>query len=167
MAAVDKPVVLDADGLNDIADDVDAVFASRPGPTILTPHPGEMGRLIGAGIDEVQSRREEVAEQFASRHNCCVILKGRHSVVADVNSLALNATGNPGMATGGSGDVLTGVVAALWHVMADAWKAARLAAHLHGRAGELAAEHLGEPSLTAQDVLDFLPTAFQEVISRP
>src|SRR5262249_25531346 len=132
-----------------------------PAPRVLTPHPGEFGRLTGLATAAVQANREELARDFAARHGVVVILKGHRSIITDGERVAINTTGNPGLATGGTGDVLTGIVPALACQGLEAYDAARLAAHLHGLAGDLAAQELGQVSLIATDLIRFLPPAFQ------
>jgi len=154
------PLVLDADGLNALPPFLDAL-KHRQGPTVLTPHPGEFGRLLGCDAAAVQARRQELAVRFAADHGVVLVLKGRHTIVSDGRRVYLNDTGNPGMATGGTGDVLTGLTTALLGQGLDSFAAARLAVYLHGLAGDLARDALGETSLIATDLLDHLPRAFQ------
>jgi NAD(P)H-hydrate epimerase len=155
-----KPLVLDADGLNAVAGAVEELHDAR-GPRVLTPHPGEMARLCGAGDTAVvQHDRVGVARRFAREHRCVVVLKGHRTVVTDGDRVCVNMTGNPGMATGGTGDVLTGVIAALIGQGLTPLDAAQLGAHVHGLAGDLAADRMGETSLVASDLLDYLPAAF-------
>ncbi len=154
------PLVVDADALNALAERrVD--LARHAGRRLLTPHPGEMARLLGISTGAVQKSRLRRASGLARAAKAVVVLKGAGTVVADGRRSAVNATGNPGMATAGAGDVLTGLVAALWAQGMEAWEAARLGVHLHGLAGDLAAGHLGEHSLIAGDLVDFLPEAFR------
>ena len=165
-----KPLVVDADGLNNL------VYlarwpAARRCPLILTPHPGEFARLTGRSVREIQADREGSAAAAARQWGAAgapeaplaVLLKGAGTVITDGRRLRVNATGNPGMATGGSGDVLTGLVAALLAQGLAVFDAASLAAHLHGRAGDLAAEGLSQAGLIASDLLDFLPRAMKEI----
>ncbi len=154
-----KPLVLDADGLNAIVNNV-ALLKERAGPTVLTPHPGEFARLLGKSV--APEERVEAAGTFAREHGVILVLKGHRTLVTDGVQLYENATGNPGMATGGTGDVLTGIVAALLAQMPTPLHAAMLAVHVHGRAGDLARDSFGEVSLIASDLLDTLPTAFKE-----
>jgi NAD(P)H-hydrate epimerase len=160
---VERPLVLDADGLNALAQS--GTLASQPrrlsAPRVLTPHPAEFARLISASTGDVQARREELAQRFAADHGIVLILKGHRSVITDGRRTAINATGNPGMATGGTGDVLTGIVTGLLCQGLSPYDAARLAAYVHGLAGDLAASELGQTSLIASDLLRFLPAAFQ------
>lgn len=161
---VAKPMVIDADALNAIA----AMGASRAapaGPRVLTPHAGEFARLSGSPLSDPNSateRRDRAAELARSLggEQTVVLLKGAHTVITDGERYAVNATGNPGMATGGTGDVLTGVVTALLAQGLGAFDAARLGAHVHGLAGDLAAAKLGLIALTATDLLDYLPEAW-------
>jgi len=159
LRAVAIPLVLDADGLNALEGRLDALD-DAPAPRILTPHPGEMARLAGCSTAEVQADRAGVATEFAARHGVVLALKGHGTIVTDGAQTFTNDTGNPGMAAGGSGDVLTGVVAGLLAQGLAPFPAACLAVHLHGLAGDLAALLVGELSLTAADILDALPDAF-------
>ncbi len=157
-----KPMVLDADGLNALAEDV-AVLRRAPAPRILTPHPGEMARLAGLSAAEVQQSRKRVALRFARENRAVLVLKGHRSIVTDGRRVFVNPTGNPGMATGGTGDVLTGMIAALIGQRLGPFDAAVLGTYVHGLAGDLAAKQFGEVGLIATDVLEFLPQAFQKL----
>jgi NAD(P)H-hydrate epimerase len=161
LEAEPAPVVLDADGLNLITGRLD-VLARRPGPTILTPHPGEFARLLGREVEPKE--RERTAAAFAQEHKVTIILKGHRSVIADGRRIVFNPSGNPGMATGGSGDVLTGIVAAFAGQKLAPFDAARLAAWVHGRAGDRAAQRLGEAGMIARDLIDDLPGALAEAV---
>lgn len=154
-----SPIVVDADGLNLLADNLE-VLKSRTAPTILTPHPGEFSRLSGLSTEQIAADRVGAASKFAREHDIVLVLKGAGTIVADANRHAINQTGNPGMATGGTGDVLTGLTAALVAQGLAAWEAARLAVHLHGLAGDVAAGRKTEVSLIARDVVEALPDAF-------
>jgi NAD(P)H-hydrate epimerase len=149
-------LVLDADGLNALRGETD-VLRDRAAPLILTPHPGEFARLVRSEVATVQSQREELATSFAAAHKLVLVLKGHATLVTDGQQLYRNTTGNPGMATGGTGDVLTGLIAALLGQGLDAFAAAQLGVHLHGVAGDLAREDRGEVSLIATDLIDYLP----------
>lgn len=157
----DLPVVLDADGLNAVAPFADD-FSGRAEPLVLTPHPGEFSRLLGVPVANVLADRESLAVAFARQFGVILVLKGANTLVTDGARLYRNTTGNPGMATGGSGDVLTGVIAALVAQGLAAFDAAVLGTWVHGRAGDLAAARLGQTALTATDLLDYLPEAFRE-----
>lgn len=156
------PVVVDADGLNNCAHQLEAL-GSRHGPRIITPHPGEFAKLINKSTREVQAQRAELASEFARAHGMVIVLKGHETVVTDGKQLYVNSTGNPGMATGGTGDVLTGLLAALLGQGLDPFAAAQLAVHVHGLAGDLARDKLGALSLTAANVIEHLPYAFQQL----
>ncbi|MEM8960538.1 MAG: NAD(P)H-hydrate dehydratase [Acidobacteriota bacterium] len=160
VARLTVPVVLDADGINAYAGQPETL-RTREAATILTPHPGELGRLLGISTTEVQAARLEVVREAARRTGCVVVLKGTRSLTAiPAGDIWVNSTGNPGMATGGSGDVLTGLIAALLGRGLDATVAAWLGVYLHGRAGDLAAAHTGEDGLAAADLVDMLPRTF-------
>ncbi len=156
------PLVLDADGLNAFGNAA-AVLKDRRGPLAVTPHPGEMARLVGNSAAQVQSRRLETALESARAWNAFVVLKGFRTIVASPDGRAfVNSTGNPGMATGGTGDVLTGILAGLtaWFGASNWATVLGLGVYLHGLAGDLAAERRGEISLVATDVVRALPRAF-------
>ncbi len=156
-----QPMVVDADGLNALARQP-KVLEKAAGPRVLTPHPGEFARLTGRKTIPLDER-ESLAREFAQRTGAVVVLKGHRTVITDGKQLALNTTGNPGMATGGTGDVLTGIITALLCQNLAPYDAARLGAHVHGLAGDLAAAELGEISMIASDLIDYLPTAWQLV----
>jgi NAD(P)H-hydrate epimerase len=159
LAAAPKPAVFDADALN-LAGEA-GFFRSRLSPTILTPHPGEAGRLLGLDAASVNADRGAAARALAARSGAVVVLKGFRTVLADPSGrTALVLSGNPGMASGGTGDVLTGIAGALLARGFSAWDAAAAAAFLHGAAGDLAAETLGEEALVATDVAAALGAAF-------
>jgi ADP-dependent NAD(P)H-hydrate dehydratase len=158
------PVVLDADGLNAVAPFIEGL-TDRAKPLIMTPHPGEFARLLAVPVAEVSANRAKLAVEFAERTRVVLLLKGANSLVTDGKRLYRNTTGNPGMATGGSGDVLTGVIAALVGQGLSAFDAAVLGAWVHGRAGDLAAIRFSQTALTAADIIESLPHAFQELES--
>jgi len=159
---ITRPLVLDADGLNALADDV-GLLKKLSLPIILTPHPGEMGRLARLSPDDVQQDRHRVATEFARKHNVIVVLKGHATLVADYEgSVYVNDTGNPGMASGGCGDVLTGMIAGLLGQRLSRVDAARLGVYLHGLAGDLAASERGEIGLIASDLVDRIPQAIRQ-----
>jgi NAD(P)H-hydrate epimerase len=158
---VDKPMVVDADALFALAERPEARH-KPPAPRVLTPHPGEFARLTGDEPDD--ARRVEVAAKFAQRDatgNTIVVLKGHGTVVTDGTRFSVNQTGNPGMATGGAGDVLTGIITALLCQGLAPFDAARLGAYVHGLAGDLAADVVGQVSLIAADLIDYLPHAIK------
>jgi NAD(P)H-hydrate epimerase len=141
-------------------------FEGDLGGAVLTPHPGEMARLIEKKVDHVTANRVDVASDFAKRRNAYVVLKGHRTVVAAPDgSVYINPTGNPGMATGGTGDILTGMIAGILaqEHLGSFIERLCLAVYLHGLAGDLAAEELGEESLVATDLLRFLPKAWENL----
>jgi ADP-dependent NAD(P)H-hydrate dehydratase len=153
------PLVLDADGINALINQTDSL-KNHAAPIILTPHPGEFARLLGCDVPAVQARRQELAVEFAAKFQVILVLKGHGTIVTDGRQVYRNQTGNPGMATGGTGDVLTGLIAALLGQKLAPFEAAQLGVYLHGLAGDLAQEELGQISLIASDLLSFLPKAF-------
>ncbi len=162
-------IVLDADGLNAFEGRASELVGRRDdqksGVLVITPHPGEMARLAGCTIEEVQRDRQGIARKFAEEHEVIVVLKGDRTLVAKPDGeLWVNTTGNPGMATGGTGDILTGMVAGLLaQNPSHAFEAVTAAVHLHGLAGDVACENVGEHSLVATDLITFLPEAFRRV----
>jgi NAD(P)H-hydrate epimerase len=161
MNEFEQPMVVDADALNALAG---TAFGAR-GPRVLTPHPGEMSRLAKKTIAEIQEDRIGVARSFAQEHGVHLVLKGNQSVIAAPDGRVwINPTGSPALATGGTGDVLTGLIAGLMAQFPERIEAAVLAAvYLHGRAGQLGAAKLGEKSFIAGDIFQFLPEAMREV----
>jgi NAD(P)H-hydrate epimerase len=169
LAQCPRPAILDADGLNAIAPGPRTAGAlgllRRAAPTLVTPHPGEMARLGGASAAEVQRRRLETARGFAMETGATVVLKGQRTLLADsAGRAAVNPTGNPGMATGGTGDVLAGMIGALLARGLGGWSAAAAGVYLHGRAGDLAAARVGQESLVAGDLVDALPASIASVV---
>lgn len=146
------PVVLDADGINVIAPHKD-ILRDRTAPTILTPHMGEFRRIGGRQVSD----RTSAAAALARELGCIVLLKGHKTVITDGNTLFINETGNPGMATGGSGDVLAGIIVSLLGQGLEPLEAAACGAYLHGAAGDLAAERIGQYGMLPTDMLQFLP----------
>jgi NAD(P)H-hydrate epimerase len=164
------PLVVDADGLNALAalsdEERNEALKGRPAATVLTPHPGEMGRLVGRSVPEVQAARVQTARMLAEETGAVVILKGYRTVVADPDGrAAVNPTGNAGMATGGTGDVLSGVIGALV-ARREAWQAATAGVFVHGKAGDLAAEAIGQEGLVAGDLIGALPEAIEMIRAR-
>lgn len=156
-----KPLVIDADGLNALAENLE-VLRRRTLPCILTPHPGEMGRLTRLSAGDVQRDRQRIAVEFAKKYRVIVVLKGHGTVVARYDGEAfVNETGNPGMASGGIGDVLTGMITGLLGQGLELFDAARLGVYVHGLAGDLAARERGEIGLLASDLIDRIPVAIR------
>ena len=157
---LDRPLVLDADALTAIAGRPEWL-RDAPAPRCVTPHPGEMARLIGTSVADVQRDRVAAARAVATGYGVHVVLKGATTVIATVDGrVFLNPTGNPGMASGGTGDVLTGMVGALLAREMSSPDALVAAVYLHGLAGDLAAASRGEESLIASDLIESLPDAF-------
>ncbi len=159
------PLVLDADALNAAAANDFLTKLSTVTPCVITPHPGEFSRLTGKPASDDEGTRISTAVEFATTHRLTVVLKGPRTVVTNGERLFINTTGNSGMAKGGSGDVLTGIVASLLGQNMNAFEAAALAVHAHGRAGDLAASELGQRGMIASDLLKWLPNAWQTLES--
>jgi NAD(P)H-hydrate epimerase len=163
-----EPMVLDADALNALARTEKGWVGKPSGPRVLTPHPGEFSRLVGLDNFHRAPRSEQVAKArlFAKGEGIVLLLKGHETFITDGTREAINKTGNPGMATGGCGDVLTGIITGLVCQGLPAFDAAVLGAHLHGLAGDLAAQELGQVSLIASDLPKYLPKAFMTLGER-
>lgn len=158
--------VIDADGLNTLCsyDNKLSCMTAYPGKVVITPHPGEADRMLKcAGASTVREMgRENAVRALADFTRATVLLKGNETLVAQSgHDVSCNTTGNPGMATGGSGDVLTGVIASLCGIGYNGYAAARIGAFIHGLAGDIAAEHLGQWGMTSMDIVSFLPLAFK------
>jgi NAD(P)H-hydrate epimerase len=166
IASIQKPIVLDADGLNAF-EGLAGELQGKGRTLVITPHPGEMARLVGCSIPDVQKDRLGVARKFAREHEVIVVLKGHRTLVVRSDGEAwVNTTGNPGMATGGTGDILTGMVAGMMvQNPKQAFEAVLAAVHLHGLAGDVMRETMGEHSLVATDLLTGLPEAFRRTQS--
>ena len=164
-AAAALPCVFDADALNLLAQSAESRKKLRPG-AVLTPHPGEMARLAGITRDAVQADRRGVAATYAAKHRVIVVLKGAGTIVTDGDRVFLNGTGNDGLARGGSGDILTGILAALLARKMEPFDAAVLAVHAHGLAGDVARQRLGAMGMIADDVVESLPEAWKRLEKR-
>lgn len=156
-------IVADADALNALAGESGA-FRNAKAELIITPHPGEMGRLVGKSVKAVQAARTATAKAFAEKNRLVCALKGSGTVVTDGKKVFVNTTGNPGMATGGSGDVLAGLTAALWAQVREpaALNAAAAAVYIHGLAGDIAAQKKTMVGMTAGDIAEALPAALRK-----
>lgn len=155
------PIVLDADAINCISDDTDALKDHKTS-IVITPHPGELARFLDISIEKLEEKRVYYSELVAKKHNIIVVLKGHRTVVASPRQgIYINETGNPGMASAGSGDVLTGMIASLMGQGIRAFDAAKLGVHLHGIAGDLAKEEMGEYGMIARDIIRNLPLAIK------
>lgn len=160
---VSLPVVVDADAINCLGENKE-ILKNRENPTILTPHLAEFSRLIEVDIDEIQKNREKYSQKFAREHGVVMVLKGRNTVVCDEKNIYINTTGNPGMATAGSGDALTGMISSFLGQGLTAYEAAKLGVYLHGVAGDIAAMDKGEYSLITRDIVSAIPYAIKTII---
>jgi hydroxyethylthiazole kinase-like uncharacterized protein yjeF len=166
IAETTLPLVIDADGITALASRLD-ILKQRKGSVVLTPHPGEMARLAGTTTEQVQADRIGVSKAFATSYNSIIVLKGNRTVIATPDQeVYINPTGNPGMASGGTGDVLTGMIGGLVAQGLPLLEAAKWGVFLHGLAGDLAAQEIGEIPLIASDIIDYLPDALAEVKAR-
>ena len=162
--ASQKPMVIDADGLNAFKGK-SALLKKLRSSAILTPHSGEFVRLFGGKAPISESERRKKAAEVARKFKIVLVLKGHRTVVASPKgNVYVNTTGNPGMATAGSGDVLTGIIAAMLGQKIEPFRAACFGVYLHGLAGDLAAKEKGEASMIASDIIHFLPRAFQKTV---
>jgi NAD(P)H-hydrate epimerase len=161
-----RPCVIDADGLNALAEEL-PLLKKLVAPLVVTPHPGEMGRLLSLSAADVQRDRERIAGEFAKKYRAVTVLKGHRTVVANIDGQChVNETGNPGMATAGMGDVLAGMIGGLLGQGLNAFDASRLGVYLHGLAGDLAAEQRGAIGLLASDLLATIPVAIRRYQQR-
>jgi len=162
---VGLPMVIDADGLNALADDINVLRRKKSANVVLTPHPGEMARLLGTSIPDVEAIRISVAQEFARNFGVYLVLKGSRTIIASpAGTAAINGSGNPGMATGGMGDVLTGIIVSLLGQGYAAWDACRLGVFIHGHAADMVAEDKGEIGITARDVQEMLPYSYNKLL---
>ncbi len=161
IAKIEAPMVIDADALNALASNPKVLLQNK-GIKILTPHPGEMSRLTRTTRSYIQENRLEISRKFAKQYQCILLLKGHQTIVAAANKLVYtNKTGNVGMATAGSGDVLTGILAAFLGQGLAGFEAAKYAAYFHGKAGDLAAREKGKVSMIAADIIEKIPQAMK------
>ncbi|MCI5735228.1 MAG: NAD(P)H-hydrate dehydratase [Eubacterium sp.] len=157
----EAPIVLDADGINAVAPFIDIV-KDKKAPLIITPHPGEMARLIGESVDYVCSNRLEVAKAFAKENDVVVVLKGANTVVTDGNEVFFNMTGNPGMAMGGTGDMLSGIIGSFLAQGLKPVEAAKAGVYIHGRCGDIARQEISERGMTVDDMIYVLGALMSE-----
>lgn len=162
---ITAPLVIDADALNALAEDLSVLRRKKSANIILTPHPGEMGRLLGTSIPDVEAIRISVAQEFAHNYGIYLVLKGARTIIASPNgTAAINSSGNPGMATGGMGDVLTGIIVSLLGQGYTSGDACRLGVYIHGYAADLVAADKGEIGINAGDVQEMLPYAYNKLL---
>ena len=160
ISAARRPILLDADGLNSIASDKDVLLCKKS-ELVITPHPGEMSRLTGKSVAEIEQNREAVAAEFAKAYDCVTVLKGHETIVAAPSGeICTNTTGNAGMARGGSGDILAGMIGAFLAQGMQAYNAAACGVYLHGLAGDIAAEQYTQYAMLPDDLLNSIPQAF-------
>ncbi len=155
------PVVLDADGINCAAANIH-VLKDAQAPVVLTPHPGEMARILDKSVADIEAGRFETAKNFAAEYSCVVVLKGANTVVTDGKSVYVNSTGNPGMAMGGTGDMLTGMIGSFIAQGMDAYSAAKCAVYIHGLCGDITAREISTRGMTVEDMLELLGALMSE-----
>ncbi len=159
---IDKPLVIDADGINALKDNLEVLEKRRTKELILTPHLGEFSRLIKRDISEIkEKKRKTLVKEFSLRYNLVLVLKGHHTLVCNGKEIYQNLSGNPGMATAGSGDVLTGIISGLLAQGLDVFSSAQMGVYLHGLAGDLAAKEKTQAALIASDIIEYLPCALK------
>ena len=163
ISSVKQPLVIDADGLNALPGHL-KILTKIKNTKILTPHSGEMARLTGVKREVIEKNRKKIAKDFARRYQCILVLKGHLTVVASPDGkIYINRSGNAGMATAGSGDVLTGILVAFLAQGIDGFETARLGTFLHGKAGDLTAKAKTKTAMIASDIIDYLPAAFKAI----
>ena len=158
---IDRPMVIDADGITALASDMEILKQRKTKDLVITPHYGEFSRLIKLNIESIKKNRKQLAKRFARRYNLTLVLKGHRSIITDGKKFFENTTGNPGMATAGMGDVLSGMIGSLLAQGLPAFAAAKFGVYLHGLAGDLAAKDKTQNCLIASDVIDYFSKAFK------
>ena len=160
------PAIIDADGINILSDNL-GLLKKIDVPIILTPHPGEMARLCKLPINEVQENRIDISLEFAKKHNCYLVLKGAKSIIADPDgNIFINPTGNPAMASGGMGDVLTGIIGSLLAQGYSPIDSCKLGTFIHGYTADLTVQEFGAPGIIASDVVENIPSSFKNIESQ-
>ena len=156
---IDKPMVVDADALTALASNPETLLKRKTKTLILTPHLGEFSRLVKLDVSKIKKKRKELVKKFALRYNLTLVLKGNRTLVSDGHRTFENNTGNPGMATAGAGDVLTGIIAGLLSQGVDQFESAKAGVCLHGLAADVAARDKTQNCLIASDIIEYLPEA--------
>ncbi len=165
LSTISKPIVLDADGLNAIANNINLLLTRKTSSLILTPHLGEFSRLVKMDVNEIQKNIIAIAKKFAAQYNVVLVLKGPHTLIANPKGkLYINSSGNSGMATAGSGDVLSGIIASLVAQGNDILTASINGVYLHGKAGDLAKDQIGERGMIASDIMTYTPVAIMQLL---
>lgn len=162
VSANTKPLLIDADGINALSKNIN-ILKDVSSDIVLTPHPKEMSRLTSLSVEYILGNRVEVAENFAKEYGVTLVLKGKNTVVTDGENTFINPTGNAGMAKGGSGDVLSGIIGSLLAQGVSAFEAACCGVYIHGMSGDLAAKELSKTSMLPSDIVSFLPKVFKEL----
>ena len=161
-----NPCIIDADGINALSGNLDLLQKRKENNLILTPHYGEFSRLINKSVDYIIKKRKALAKEFALRYNLILVLKGHRSIVTDGKRFFENKSGNPGMATAGSGDVLSGIISSLFAQGMELFDAAKFGVYLHGLAGDYAAREKTQNCLIASDIIEYLPRAIKAEIAK-
>jgi len=163
---IDKPMVVDADALTALALNPEVLLKRKTKTLVLTPHLGEFSRLVKLDVGKIKKKRKELVKKFALRYNLTLILKGSSTLVSDGRRIFENNTGNPGMATAGSGDVLSGIIAGLLSQGVDQFKAAKVGVYLHGLAGDFALRDKTQNCLIASDIIEYLPSTIKRLLKK-
>ena len=162
----DRPIVIDADGINILCSHINWL-ERHSGEVVLTPHPGEAARLLHTDVRQIESDRNAAAKEISRKYRAVTVLKGHNTVICDNDKLFINPTGNPGMATGGSGDVLAGMIGSFISQGIPVTDAVKTAVYLHGAAGDIAARRLSQRACLPSDIIDALPSLFLEFENTP
>jgi len=163
---IDKPMVVDADALTALASNLEVLLKRKTKTLVLTPHLGEFSRLVKLDVDKIKKSRKELVKKFALRYNLTLVLKGNRTLVSDGRRTFENNTGNPGMATAGTGDVLSGIISGLLVQGIDQFQAAKLGVYLHGLSGDYAARDKTQNCLIASDIIDYLPSVVKSLLKK-
>ncbi len=163
---IDKPMIVDADALTALASNLEVLLKRKTKTLILTPHLGEFSRLIKTDVSRIKKKRKELVKKFALRYNLTLVLKGNRTLVSDGQRTFENNTGNPGMATAGTGDVLSGIISGLLSQGLDQFQAAKVGVYLHGLAADIAVRDKTENCLIASDIIEYFPKAIKRLLKK-